>query len=219
MKKLAGLLVVATLVTGCAIDPYTGEQKVSNTAWGGAIGAVAGAASGAAIGATVNGGDGAAMGAAIGAGSGAVMGAGVGYYMDQQEAELRARLEGTGVRVKRYGEDLKLIMPGNITFETDSATINGGFYQILDSIVIVLTQFNKTSINITGYTDSTGSDMHNQELSEYRANSVASYLVRGRVRHGRIQSRGMGERFPIASNKTEVGRAQNRRVEISIRRN
>jgi outer membrane protein OmpA-like peptidoglycan-associated protein len=217
MKKITGLCLVAALSTGCATDPYTGESKVSNAAWGTAIGAVAGAASGAAIGAAVDGKDGAATGAIIGAGSGAVIGTGVGYYMDRQESQLRARLEGTGVRVQRLGDDLKLIMPGNITFRTNSATINGNFYSILDSVNIVLNEFDETSINISGYTDSVGSDMHNQELSEHRANSVASYIVKGGVRHGRIQARGMGERYPVASNKTEVGRAQNRRVEISIR--
>ncbi len=217
MKKIAGLCLVAVLSTGCATDPYTGESKVSNTAWGTAIGAVAGAASGAAIGAAVDGKDGAATGAIVGAGSGAVIGTGVGYYMDRQESQLRARLEGTGVRVQRLGDDLKLIMPGNITFQTNSASINGGFYSILDSVSIVLNEFNDTSINISGYTDSVGSDQHNQELSEHRASSVASYLVKGGVRHGRIQARGMGERYPVSSNKTEVGRAQNRRVEISIR--
>ncbi|MCF6203358.1 MAG: OmpA family protein [Methylococcaceae bacterium] len=209
MKKITGITLAVVLTTGCAIDPYTGEQKVANTGWGTAIGA----ASGAAIGAAAGGG----KGAIIGAGAGAAVGAGVGYYMDRQEAQLRAQLEGTGIRVQRLGDDLKLIMPGNITFATNSANINGNFYSILDSVGIVFNKFNETSINISGYTDSTGSDQHNQELSERRANSVASYLVKTGVQHGRIQSRGFGERYPIASNKTEMGRAQNRRVEISIR--
>jgi outer membrane protein OmpA-like peptidoglycan-associated protein len=209
MKKLTGITLAVVLTTGCAIDPYTGEQKVANTGWGTAIGA----ASGAAIGAAAGGG----KGAIIGAGAGAAVGAGVGYYMDRQEAQLRAQLEGTGIRIQRLGDDLKLIMPGNITFATNSANINGNFYSILDSVGMVFNKFNETSINISGYTDSTGSDKHNQELSEHRANSVASYIVKTGVQHGRIQSRGFGERYPIASNKTEMGRSQNRRVEISIR--
>lgn len=202
-------MVVATLATGCAIDPYTGEEKVSNTGWGTAIGA----AGGAAVGAVAGGG----KGAAIGAGAGAVLGAGIGYYMDRQEAQLRARLEGSGVRVERMGENLKLIMPGSITFESDSAEINGNFYSILDSVGLTLKEFDNTSIDISGYTDSTGSDMYNQELSENRSNSVASYVTRTGVSHGRIQSRGFGERYPVASNDTAFGRSQNRRVEISIR--
>jgi outer membrane protein OmpA-like peptidoglycan-associated protein len=209
MKKIAIVALASTLISGCAIDPYTGEEKVANTAWGTAIGAGVGAG----IGAIAGGG----KGAAIGAGAGAAVGAGAGYYMDRQEAQLRARLEGTGVRIQRQGDSLKLIMPGNITFATDSANINDNFYAILDSVGVILSEFHNTSINISGYTDSTGSDTHNQTLSENRANSVASYIVRTGVQHGRIQSRGFGERYPVVSNDTPMGRAQNRRVEISIR--
>ena len=209
MKKMTVLVLAAALSTGCAIDPYTGEEKVAKSGWGAGIGA----ASGAAIGALAGGG----KGALIGAGAGAALGAGVGYYMDRQEAQLRQRLEGTGVRVQRQGDNLNLIMPGNITFATDSANINSSFYSILDSVGIVLAEFNDTSIDISGYTDSTGSDMYNQQLSERRANSVASYIVRTGVAHGRIQSRGFGKRYPVAPNDTAMGRAQNRRVEISIR--
>ena len=212
MKKLAGLLVASSLLAGCSIDPYTGEQKVSNTGWGAGTGAAVGAASGALIG-------GDAKGALIGAAAGAALGSGIGYYMDRQEAQLRARLEGTGVRVQRQGDNLKLIMPGNITFATNSANISSNFYPVLDSVAVVLNEFDKTSINVSGYTDSTGSDMYNQELSEHRANSVASFLVRSGIRAGRIQSRGFGERYPVASNDDPMGRAQNRRVEISIRPN
>ncbi len=209
MKKLTGIILATALTTGCAIDPYTGEEKVANTAWGSAIGAGVGAG----IGALAGGG----KGALIGAGAGAAVGAGAGYYMDTQEAKLRARLEGTGVRIQRQGDNLKLIMPGNITFATNSSNINGNFYPILDSVGIILREFNNTSINISGFTDSSGSDTYNQSLSEDRANSVASYLVQTGVQHGRIQARGFGERYPIASNDTAMGRAQNRRVEISIR--
>ena len=209
MNKLVGMILVVALTTGCSIDPYTGEQKVSNTGIGAGIGVVTGAA----IGALAGGGEGALIGAA----AGAAVGSGAGYYMDRQEAKLRARLEGTGVRVQRRGENLKLIMPGNITFATGAANINGNFNPILDSVGIILKQFNNTSINITGFTDSQGGDQFNQELSERRASSVASYIVRTGVAHGRIQARGYGERFPVASNSSALGRSQNRRVEISIR--
>ena len=209
MKKITGVILAAALTSSCAIDPYTGEEKVANTAWGTAIGAGVGAG----IGALAGGG----KGAAIGAGAGAVVGAGAGYYMDRQEAKLRSRLEGTGVRIQREGDNLKLIMPGNITFETGSSSINGNFYPVLDSVGIVLSEFNDTSINISGYTDSVGSDISNQELSERRANSVASYIVRTGVLHGRIQARGFGERYPVANNDDSMGRSQNRRVEIGIR--
>ncbi|MGR9071950.1 MAG: OmpA family protein [Gammaproteobacteria bacterium] len=210
MKKLASLSLVAALAAGCTTDPYTGEQKVSKTGWGAGIGTAVGAASGALIG-------GDAKGAAIGAAAGAAVGGGVGYYMDRQEAEIRQQLEGTGVRVQRVGNDLKLIMPGNITFATDSSNIAPNFYPVLDSVGTVLRKFDETSIDIAGHTDSVGSDMYNQELSERRADSVASYLVRTGVSAGRIQSRGFGERYPVAPNDNEMGRSQNRRVEINIR--
>lgn len=209
MKKISGIILITTLLAGCAIDPYTGEEKVANSAWGAGIGAGVGAG----IGALAGGG----KGALIGAGAGAALGAGGGYYMDRQEAQLRARMEGTGVRVQRQGDNLKLIMPGNITFASGSAGINDNFYSILDSVGVVFAEFDSTSINVSGYTDSTGSDIFNQSLSERRANSVASYLVRSGVQHGRIQARGFGERYPIDSNDTLFGRSQNRRVEISIR--
>jgi len=209
MKKIIMVILVATLTVGCAIDPYTGEKKLSNAGWGSAIGAGLGAT----IGVLAGGG----KGALIGAGAGAALGAGAGHYMDRQESTLRSRLQGTGVQVQRQGDNLNLIMPGNITFASGSSNINSGFYSVLDSVSIVLKEFNDSSINITGFTDSTGRDQLNQELSEKRANSVASYLVRTGVNHGRIQARGFGKRYPIASNDTAAGRVQNRRVEISIR--
>lgn len=209
MKKLTSIILAAALTTGCAIDPYTGEEKVANTAWGTAIGAGVGAG----IGAIAGGG----KGALIGAGAGAAVGAGAGYYMDTQEAKLRQRLEGSGVRIQRQGDNLKLIMPGNVTFATNASNIDGNFYPTLDSVSLVLKEFNNTSINISGFTDSSGSDMHNQTLSENRANSVASYLVQSGILHGRIQSRGFGERYPVASNDSAMSRSQNRRVEITIR--
>ena len=208
MYKLK-LVLLTILITGCTIDPYTGEEKISNTGWGTGIGA----ASGAAIGAIAGGG----KGAAIGAAAGAAVGGGVGYYMDTQEKKLRQRLEGTGVRLRREGNNLHLIMPGNITFATDSSRISGNFYPILDSVGIVLTEYSDTSIDISGHTDSTGGFEHNQKLSEARANSIANYLIKSRVSLGRIQARGFADRYPISSNATAMGRATNRRVEITIR--
>ena len=96
--------------------------------------------------------------------------------MDRQEAKLRAQLQGTGVSVTRSGDDLILNMPGNITFKTASADLNSSFFQVLDSVGIVLKEFDKTLIDVEGHTDSDGADAYNQQLSLQRATSVGSYL-------------------------------------------
>lgn len=213
MKKVLSTLVVAATLAGCqTLDPYTQQPKTSNATQGAGIGALAGAVLGAAV-SKGNRGEGALIGAAVG---GAV-GGGIGYYMDQQEMLLRQELEGTGVRVERVGNEIRLVMPGNITFATDSDRIAGNFYPVLDSVAKVLLKFDKTAINVDGYTDSTGSFEYNQSLSERRSMSVSNYLSQVGVDRLRISSRGFGERNPVASNDSEAGRAANRRVEIWIR--
>ena len=213
MKKVLSTLLVAATLAGCqTLDPYTQQPKTSNATQGAGIGALAGAVLGAAV-SQGNRGEGALIGAAVG---GAV-GGGIGYYMDQQEMLLRHELEGTGVGVERVGDEIRLVMPGNITFATDSDRIAGNFYPVLDSVAKVLLKFDKTAINVDGYTDSTGSFEYNQSLSERRSMSVSNYLSQVGVDRLRISSRGFGERNPIASNDSAAGRAANRRVEIWIR--
>ncbi len=210
MKKYISVSIACTLLAACATtDPYTGERKASNATKG----AVVGAASGAVVGAIA----GKGKGALIGAASGAALGGGIGYYMDRQEAQLRQQLEGTGIRVERRGDDLKLIMPGNITFATNSSSINADFHAVLESVAVVLNEFDKTNLEVIGYTDSTGGFEYNQRLSERRAESVSGYLAAQGINPSRIAAQGMGERLPVASNDTEVGRTQNRRVELDIR--
>lgn len=212
-KTLIAVALSTTMVTGCATqDAYTGEQETSNTVIGSVIGAVAGAATGAA---TSSSGD-REKGMMIGAAAGGLLGAGAGQYMDRQEAQLRKRLEGTGVRVKRDGNNIELIMPGNITFDVDQSNIRSSFYDVLDSVVLVVKEFNQTAIAVGGHTDSTGSFEYNQQLSEKRAQSVAQYLLNNNVAQGRVHTTGYGPRFPIASNDTKQGRQQNRRVEIEL---
>ncbi len=213
MRRIIALIAIAILATACTTNPYTGEQQVSHTAKGAGIGAASGAALGA-IGGAIAGKPG--MGAAIGAGVGTVVGTGIGAYMDRQEAKIRQQLAGTGVRIVREGNDLRLIMPGNITFATDSADISPQFYSTLNAVATVLKEFPETSILVTGHTDSTGSAEYNLRLSQQRAQSVAQYLVAQGVAPNRVIARGMGESMPIASNETPEGRAQNRRVEIRI---
>ncbi len=211
--KIVAALSAALIVTACTTDPYTGQQKVSNTAGGAAIGAGLGALAGLAVG----GSDRAQRNAVlIGAGVGALAGGAVGAYMDQQEAEIRAQLEGTGVSVTRAGDRIILNMPSDITFATDQDAVQSGFYPTLNSVALVLTKFNRTTVDVYGHTDSSGSDSYNQSLSNRRALSVADYLSSQGVDPRRFYITGYGESQPIASNDTPSGRALNRRVEIQL---
>lgn len=217
------LMIVATAVAmlaGCAQpNPYSNQQGqaddsggVSKTAKYGGLGALAGALAGAAIDHN-NRGKGALIGAAV-VGAGA---AGYGYYADKQEAALRKSMANTGVEVKREGDQIKLIMPGNITFATDSSAIAPSFYSPLNNLAGSLKQFNQNMIEIVGYTDSTGARQHNMDLSQQRAQSVATYLTSQGVDPSHLAVAGMGPDQPIASNADVNGRAQNRRVEVNLK--
>jgi outer membrane protein OmpA-like peptidoglycan-associated protein len=140
----------------------------------------------------------------------------VGYYMDQQEAKLYDQLSDTGVTVMRVGETIVLSMPGSATFASGSSDVESKFYPVLDSVVVVLDEFNQTYVDVIGHTDSKGSKEYNQRLSEKRARSVAHYLESRAVISERVAADGMGEADPIASNDTREGRAMNRRVEIKL---
>ena len=200
---------LALILAACqTTDPYTGEQKTSNATKGAAIGAATGAVLGALRGDRKS--------AAIGAGIGALAGAGVGHYMDQQEAKLRAQLAGTGVSVTRDGDNIILNMPGNVTFATNQADIKADFYPVLDSVGLVLEEYEKTLVEVVGHTDTTGTDAINQPLSERRAASVGAYLKSRGVIPQRLATFGVGSRYPVASNDTSEGRALNRRVEITL---
>lgn len=211
MKKICSLFVICAFVAGCTtVNPYTGESQTAKSVWGTAIGAATGAATGALV--SNNRG----AGALVGGLAGAAVGGGVGYYMDTQEAELRAELASTGVSVIRDGDNIRLVMPGNITFRTDSADINAGFYATLNSVAKVLNKYDNSTVMVLGYTDNTGSAEYNQTLSVKRANAVAAYLQGQGVKSSRFEIMGMGPSNPIASNTTADGRQQNRRVEIKI---
>ena len=154
--------------------------------------------------------------ALVGAGLGALAGAGVGTYMDRQEAKLRAELDRTGVSVTRIGDNITLNMPGNVTFATDSSDLNAGFFDVLNSVSMVVNEYEQTVIEIAGHTDSTGTDAYNQQLSDRRAGAVSSYLRTREVLDDRIITVGMGEGRPVATNETVEGRQQNRRVELTL---
>ena len=213
MRKAIILGSLAVFAVGCTTNPYTGEKRASRTVTSGAAGAGAGAAAGAVIGAIAgNAGKGAAIGAAVGAATGV----GIGVYQDRQQAKLRERLASSGVSVTRQGDNIYLNMPSDITFAVNQSDIQPGFYETLNSVSIVLKEFDKTTVSVYGHADATGSDSYNQSLSERRALSVANYLAGQGVDGVRLQAVGYGESNPIADNSTESGRAANRRVEIKI---
>ena len=208
---VAALVIISTACT--TLDPYTGEKETSKATKGALLGAISGAVIGLITG------DNAVerrQHALIGAGIGAIAGGSVGFYMDKQEAKLREKLAGTGVSVTRNGDHITLNMPGNITFATDSADLNAGFFEVLNSVALVLKEFNKTIIEVAGHTDSTGSHEYNQTLSERRSQSVAQYLKGQGVSDMRFITVGLGEVRPISDNSTPAGRQQNRRVELTL---
>jgi len=210
---LAGLAALS--LSACtSINPYTGDSQLSNTAGGALIGAGGGAVVGGILGAAT--GNDPRVGALIGAGVGGLTGGAIGNYMDQQEAELRAQLQNTGVSVTRQGNQIILNMPSNITFATDSSKVQPQFNETLISVGLVLKKFDKTLIDVYGFTDSSGSDEYNLKLSNDRAVSVATVLANQGANQQRFYITGKGEEDPIASNANEAGRAQNRRVEIML---
>jgi len=212
MKKIA-ILLLSFGLAGCVQDPYTGEQKISKTAIGSGVGALAGATVGLITGDSAKE---RRKHALIGAGVGAVGGGGIGYYMDNQEKKLRQQLQSSGVSVTRNGDDIILNMPSNITFDTSASGVKSDFYAVLNSVVSVIKEFEKTAVDISGHTDSTGAASYNQELSQQRANSVGAYFTSQGVIPERIVATGYGESNPIAPNNTRNGRARNRRVEIKL---
>jgi len=213
-KIILAMATAMVFVSGCqTLDPYTREEKTSSATKGALIGAGVGAVVG-----LISGDDAVErrQHALIGAGIGALAGGSIGYYQDKQEAELRAELEGTGVSVTRIGDNITLNMPGNVTFATDSSDLSPAFFDVLNSVGKVLSEFEQTVVEVAGHTDSTGSNEYNQSLSERRARSVASYLQSQGVIPGRLITVGMGETRPVSDNSTANGRQLNRRVEITM---
>ena len=213
MKRMmiAAMLSSALVLGGCVTDPNTGQQRMSR----GGGGALAGAGAGALLGAILGGRNNRAE-VLIGAGLGAIAGGAVGSYMDKQERELRQRMAGTGIEVARDGEEIAIKLPSGITFDTNQAILRPDMRPALDQVAQTLASYQSTFIDVTGHTDSTGSDAINQPLSERRAAAVADYLQYQGVQRARMATRGYGAQFPVASNDSEAGRAQNRRVEIRL---
>ena len=155
--------------------------------------------------------NGALIGAAIGGGIGGIAGA----NLDRQEAELRQEL-GSNATIVNTGEQLIVTLPQDILFATDSAALTGALRGDLTSLSASLNRYPETTVNVIGHADNTGAAAYNQDLSARRAQAVSSVLIQSGVAPNRIRSIGRGEDAPIASNQTAEGRAQNRRVEITI---
>lgn len=212
MIKRTSLSIGLILALGaCVTNPETGNKRISKAAIGGVGGAVAGYLLGDVIGGKRD-----RTEKILGAGIGAVAGAGVGVYMDNQEKKLREQTAGTGIKVERSGDEIKLVMPSNVTFDTNSYTIKPEFSATLDEVAATLKQYEKTMVDVYGHTDATGNDGINIPLSNNRAREVASYLSARGVNSARLASQGFGASQPVASNTTEAGKAANRRVEIKL---
>lgn len=206
-------MICGAMLAACTTNPYTGEQQLSKTALGAALAGATGAGIGALTGDNSKERRERAL---IGAGIGVLAGGAVGAYMDAQESRLRQELRSTGVSVTRRQNEIILNMPGNVTFDTNSSTISGQFYPVLNSVSKVLKEYNKTTIDVAGHTDSTGSRDHNLRLSEARAVSVADHLSSRGVAPARFFVKGYGPDYPIASNQSAAGKRQNRRVELTL---
>ena len=201
--RLLTLVIVGALSSSCA------TQRGSDTA----IGAGVGAASGAAIGAIFGGG----KGAAIGAASGAAVGGVTGYNWQGIRNKLSGATKGTGTEITEQPDgSLKMNIPSSVTFDTNSYAIKPSFSTVLQQVAQTLNQNQEVSVRIVGHTDSTGQASSNQTLSVNRAQSVLNVLAQNGVAYQRLSAVGVGSSQPVASNSTEAGRAQNRRVEIYL---
>jgi outer membrane protein OmpA-like peptidoglycan-associated protein len=165
-RAIISATALAFVLSACTTNPYTGESQVSKGLLGAGTGAAIGGAAGALLGATTS--LKTRKTALIGAGIGALAGGGVGLYMDNQEAKLRERLQNSGVSVTRVGDNIVLNMPSNVTFDTDQSDVKPAFYDTLNSVAIVLQEFNQTLVDVVGHTDNVGSADYNLDLSRER---------------------------------------------------
>ncbi|MDC7805290.1 OmpA family protein [Luteimonas sp BLCC-B24] len=212
---LTTALAGALLLSSCA--SYTGQTNApddpnrtrNNALIGAGIGAVAG---------LLSGGDATErrQRALVGAGVGGIAGGAVGAYQDRQEAELRRQTQGTGIQVDRDGDVIKLNLPDGVTFDFGKADLKPQFYPALNNVARTLAEYDQTIVEISGHTDSVGSDAVNQRLSQQRADSVGNYLIGQGLLRQRFEIVGFGKSRPVADNSTEQGRALNRRVEIRV---
>lgn len=211
------LITTAMTLTACATDEYGRSRPMTDSEKGALFGALGGAVLGAVAGSKEN----RNRNVLLGAIGGGIAGGVVGNYMDKQKKDFERQLaaerdNGIIIIEKLPGDALRVTMTAQSAFDVDSAQIKPSFNSTMDKISNIVNQYGKTTIDVVGHTDNTGSQKHNQELSERRAQSVAQYFLAKNVHRERLRVEGAGENQPRADNKTTVGRAQNRRVEINI---
>ena len=209
MIKPFSILLIALMVAGSSCQTL---KKNKNTAIGAGTGIAVGGAIGGILG-KKNGNT--AGGIIIGAAVGGVAGGAIGKYMDKQKRELEQEL-GKSATVERVGEGLKVTFDSGLLFAVNSSKLTPDMKTQLRDFAATLNEYDDTNILIDGHTDSTGSDSYNMDLSEDRADAVNDYLTSLGVKRSRLGIRGFGETQPVASNDTDAGRQQNRRVEVSI---
>jgi outer membrane protein OmpA-like peptidoglycan-associated protein len=203
LRNSAAVIAMAAMLGGCSSLNQTQRGAVIGAAAGGAVGAAVGTATGST-----------ARGAIIGAAVGGTAGAVIGAQMDRQRAELARELEGA--QVERYGEGLLITFASGLLFDFDSDVVRGNARANLTNLASSLREYPETEVLIVGHTDNVGTATYNQGLSDRRAAAARAFLVSQGVPSNRIRTQGMGLREPVASNETEAGRAQNRRVEVAI---
>jgi outer membrane protein OmpA-like peptidoglycan-associated protein len=211
MKRLKRTPLSAILMLALAVVVATGCQSLSNTEKGAAIGTGTGGAAGAAIGKAVGGtAEGAIIGAVVGGAAGAI----IGQRMDRKAEELEQELANADV--ERIGEGIVVTFDSGLLFDFDSSALRSGARQDLQEFATSMKDYPETEILVVGHTDSKGSADYNQDLSERRAGSAADYLINQGISADRLRTEGRGETEPVATNDTEAGRQQNRRVEVAI---
>ncbi|NNE87331.1 MAG: OmpA family protein [Silicimonas sp.] len=213
IKKTALLGAASLLVlTACTNPRYQEGGDRQRTGQGAAVGAAIGAV----LGGTRESGNDRVRNAAVGAAIGAAVGGAIGYSLDQQAAELNNDFNNGQIDVINTGSELIVRMPEGILFATDSAALNTNLRSDLFVLAESLNKYPNSVVTVTGHTDNVGTASYNRDLSQRRAQSVASVLRTGGVAAGRMRVVGAGESQPIATNQTAAGRQQNRRVDITI---
>ncbi|MGH7475136.1 MAG: OmpA family protein [Longimicrobiales bacterium] len=201
LAMLAALAIMGT--TACS----SLNQRERGAVIGAGVGAAAGAAIGSQMGSTTKG---ALIGAVVGGAAGAV----IGHQMDQQAEELAEDLEGADVT--REAEGIFVRFPSGLMFDFDSAALRAEARSDLADLAGSLQRYPNTEVLIVGHTDAVGTDTYNLDLSRRRARSAADFLIGQGIASARLRTEGRGESEPIATNDTEAGRQQNRRVEVAI---